>query len=559
MRNLSYRLQKLQKTALLFFVLFITTHTKAQIRSGYEYKNNCLKTEFTSFGIDSTCETVAWFIDSATTPVSKLSHFTHSFPKAGTYKVCLSVYNFCTRYDTMYCKSIKVVDCNSCDSIETKLKITKDSSVCGKYQFDAYPKNSNTLKVTYSWTFGDGNKSDNDDPLYTYSKNGTYRPCVTITAVKNGKSCSKTLCETLEVKCHTTNSKCQWKEKNMYIEHQCNTWVFNAPEYEDSCMSYKWTINGKSYNNRKVTVTFEKKDSFDVCLELKSLCWNCDTLICTTINNDCLPNTKKCTWENVGIGHSVNKDICGKVIFEANYIRDTCVKTEYYFDGKWYAGRIFDHRFTSNGRYKYGFRYKNTCTGCDTTIYQWVEIGCFQDGSRKCDWSRMEIGYHNLGDKTEENCRKYLFQANGLDDSCMIYKMKIVHDNTNIYLESGKSHSYTFENDGYYNVCFWAKNECLNCDTWVCKTVYIKCGTASNKNFLKNKIAPSPNPVKNVLTLHNDEPLEIEIRNTFGQLIVSQYVNKNAQIDMRDLPQQTYVLLAKDSEGYVFTHRFIKE
>ena len=132
MRNLLDHLHKMQKTALFIFALFITTQTQAQIRSGYEHKNNCLKTELKAFGIDSTCETVAWFIDSSTTPVSKLTHFTHSFPKAGTYTVCLSVYNFCTRFDTMYCKSIKVEDCNSCDSIETKLKITKDSSVCGK-------------------------------------------------------------------------------------------------------------------------------------------------------------------------------------------------------------------------------------------------------------------------------------------------------------------------------------------------------------------------------------------------------------------------------------------
>lgn len=549
----------LLKSTLFLFLLFTTIQAQSQIRSGYEHKTNCLKAEFKAYGIDSTCETVAWFLDSARYPFSKLPKFNYSFSKAGTYTVCMSVYNFCTRHDTMYCKSIKVEDCNSCDSIETKLKIKKDTSVCGKYQFDAYPKSSNSLKVSYSWTFGDGNKSVYSNPLYTYSKNGTYRPCVTITSVKNGKTCSKTLCETLEVKCDTTKSKCQWKEKNMYIENQCNTWVFYAAKYEDSCMTYKWIINGRSYNDRMVTISFEKKDSFKVCLELNSHCSGCDTLMCTTIYNNCLPNTKKCTWENVGIGHSVNKDICGKVIFEANYIRDTCVKTEYYFDGKWHAGRIFDHRFTSNGRYKYGFRYKNTCTGCDTTLYKWVEIGCFPDSTKKCNWSRLEIGYHNLGDDTEENCRKYLFQAQGYEDTCMIYKMKVVHGNDIIYLESGKKHSYIFENDGYYNVCFWAKNECLNCDTWVCKTIFIKCGTMSNENFQKNQISPSPNPVKNILALHNEEPLVIEIRNLLGQLAWSQSVTKNAEIDLSNLPQQTYILQSQNTKGYRYTYRFIKE
>jgi hypothetical protein len=53
--------------------------------------------------------------------------------------------------------------------------------------------------------------------------------------------------------------------------------------------------------------------------------------------------------------------------------------------------------------------------------------------------------------------------------------MKIVSGNTMIYFETGTNHTYTFKENGYYNVCFWAKNECLNCDTWICKTVYVNC------------------------------------------------------------------------------------
>jgi hypothetical protein len=67
--------------------------------------------------------------------------------------------------------------------------------------------------------------------------------------------------------------------------------------------------------------------------------------------------------------------------------------------------------------------------------------------------------------------------------------MKIVSGNTVIYFETGTNHTYTFKENGYYNVCFWAKNECLNCDTWICQTVYVNCKdtTPINKCSLQGK------------------------------------------------------------------------
>ena len=632
-----------QKISLVLFAFFTIAYSNAQVKTGFGHQSKCLQTSFSSYGIDSACETVAWFIGNSNTPISKQPYFSYTFTKAGTYTICMSVYNFCKRYDTMYCKSITVSDCNNCDSIETKLKINKDTTVCGKYYFDAYPKTSNTTKVTYAWTFGEGSKSDNDDPNITYSKNGTYQTCVTITAVKNGKTCVKTLCETLKVDCHSTQNKCNWKEKNIYINNQCNSWVFYAPYYDDSCMSYTWTINGKTYNDRYVTVSFEKKDSFEVCLKLKSSCTGCDTSMCTVIVNNCLPNTEKCEWSNVGIGHSVSKDICGKVIFEANAMRDSCIQTEYYFDGKWYSGRIFDHRFTQNGTYKYGFRYKNTCTGCDTTLYKWVEIGCFEtkkcdwknigighsiskdicgkvifeanyindscviteyyfDGkwysgrifdhrftqngtykygfrykntctgcdttlykwveigcfeSKKCDWSRFNFEYRGYAGN-DQNCLKYIFSSTNFEDSCITQKMKIVRENTVIYQETGRVHDYTFEKNGYYNVCFWANNECLKCDTWVCKTVYVNCENADISELKSLQIQPSPNPIQEELSLHNVSPLKVEIRNTLGQIVWQKNVEPEAKINLSHLTPQTYILTVSDSQGNYTTTKLIK-
>ena len=558
MKNVTSLLRILQKNLFLLFAILATLSLEAQVKTGFEHKSNCLQSSFSSFGIDSACESVAWFVGNSTTPVSKQDHFNYTFSKAGSYTICMSVYNICKRYDTLYCKTITVSDCNYCDSIETKLKISKDTSTCGKYRFDAYPKSSNSLKVSYSWTFGEGSTSDNDDPSLTYTRNGTYNPCVKITAEKNGKTCVKTLCETIKVECSNNKPKCSWKEQNIFFNNQCNTWVFNAPFYEDSCVEYNWTINGKTYSKRIVTVVFDTKDSFEVCLKLKSLCTQCDTQVCTVVYNNCLTSTKKCEWGNVGIGHSIKNDLCGKVIFEATAQKDTCISTEYYFDGKWYSGRIFDHQFKANGRYKYGFRYKNNCTGCDTSIYKWVEIGCFNDSTKNCNWSRLKMAYHGTSGSSEDDCRKYVFQVQGYEDSCNIYKMKVVHQNTAIYQETGKTHNYKFEKDGYYNVCFWAKNECLNCDTWICETVYINCNSAQTQSFENIQVAPAPNPVNDILKLNNVVPLRVEIQNVLGKVFWSNAVGINAEIDMSSLPNQTYVFYAIDDQGNRYMHKLIK-
>lgn len=368
----------LQKILFVFFAFFATFSVKAQVKTGFEHKSNCLQSSFSSFGIDSACESVAWFIGNSTTPVSKQDHFNYTFSKSGTYTVCMSVYNICKRYDTLYCKSITVKDCNQCE------------------------------------------------------------------------------------------------------------------------------------------------------------------------------------WGNVSIGHSIKNDLCGKVIFEATAQKDTCIKTEYYFDGKWYAGRIFDHQFKANGRYKYGFRYKNHCTGCDTSIYNWVEIGCFSDSTKTCNWSRLKIAYHGTSGTGEDDCRKYVFQVQGVEDTCNIYKMKVVHQNTNIYQEMGQTHNYKFEKDGYYNVCFWAKNECMSCDTWICETVYINCNSAQTQSWEKTIIAPAPNPVENLLKLNNSIPLHVEIRSVLGTVVWANFVGPKAEIDLGLLPNQTYILQAWDELGNRYTQKLIK-
>lgn len=596
------------RTALILFCLafFFDGELQAQNRHSVGVTTNCLDVTLNAKYIDSSCESVAWYVGTNTQPVSKNLVYKTSFSSSGTYKVCLQVYNFCTRWDTTICTTVTVKSCaDPCDSVEKKLYIFKDSSKCGKFSFKAKPLYNSGYKPTYNWSFGDGTSSSNDDPSHQYSRDNSYKLCVEVKYSISGKKCSTTLCETIKVQCGNT-SNCSWKEKNIYASNNCNKWVFEAPNYNDSCMQYKWTINGKYYYDQTARVEFNTKDSFVVCLTLKNACTGCDTSICRIISNDCLPN-KKCNWDeyDLSIGHALNKEKCGAAIFEATYQKDTCIKTEFYFDGKLTAGRYQTRQFTKNGRYKYGFRYVNHCTGCDTIIYKWIEIGCFESKkcewpekigfsinkndcpdikiwinefmdscyeygvrvngkaatidktyrrlfrykipengkytvcvtfynnctgcdtvicksfttdcikAKKCDWSDLQLYYN----PTRENCMKYIFEMTNYRDSCVKQKLKIVSGNTIIYQEYGRVHDFLFKEKGYYNVCMWAYNECLQCDTWVCETVHVNCEKSANATLKEGKIQISPNPNNGNFSFHNQEPISVSIFNLQGQSV----------------------------------------
>lgn len=459
------------KHSLMLSILafFIQTNSFSQVRTGYEYKTNCLEVNLQAFGVDSSCESIAWFIGNSNTPAGRNEYLSYTFSSAGTYKVCMQVFNFCTKKDTSYCKEIKVEGCGTCDSVSTSIKIVKDTTKCGSYRFVAYPMPNNTNNFSYQWTFGEGSSSIKRESNFQYLQNGTYKACAKINFQVGSKNCERTHCETIEVKCH---------------------------------------------------------------------------------------ETKKCNWEGIGIGHSASRDICGKVIFEANALKDSCVSVEYYFDGKWYSGRIFDKRFTSNGSYKYGFRYVNQCTGCDTTLYAWAEVNCFTQN--KCDMSSMNFEYVGYA-ANSGNCRKYVFEAKRYEDSCMVQKIKIVHENTVIFQETGRVHYYTFEKDGYYNVCFWAKNECLNCDTWVCKTVYVNCANAAVTQVNAPVLSIRPNPATSSIMVDFPEISSIQILDALGREI---YIDKKGikhEISIVDWNTGVYHVRVIDQSGKVYVSRFIKE
>jgi hypothetical protein len=569
-------MKKITPTIIKSIFLFLSTTIFSQFTAaqnskvGFTVKTNCLEVYAQPYYLDSNCESVEWWID--TSLYARTDNFSHKFKTAGTYSLCMKLKNSCKKWDTTICQKVTVTTC-PCDTTKISMKIVKDTVTCGEYKMYASPASSSSQKYSYSWNFGDGTSSTSYDPIKQYKSNGSYTPCLEVkwTLPNTNNTCTRKVCDKITVSCSSANTKCDLSRAKISYSNKCNSFTFEATNFSDSCVKTYWLIDSVKYFGRLANVKFNYKGTYDVCMYVVNSCYKCDTMICTTVKNECLPS---CDWSktNVGMGYTKSKT-CGEVVFEANNLQDTCISYEFIYGGQAInKGRLTTHKFTKNGNYKVGYRFYNRCTGCDTTVWKEVEIGCFE--TKKCTWpsnlgftvklvecpyirvtmnefdmadscytykvvvnnseatqskdnpgifnyklpkngkysicvyfknwctgcdtllckdfstdcikTTTKCNWRNAGFEYSSKCRSYLFEAYNLDDTCNRYQFKITKGNSSTWLTPGRVQDYKFPSNGYYNVCLKIMNSCKNCDTIICKTVYVNCTDSTVKCNWKN-------------------------------------------------------------------------
>lgn len=443
-------------TKLLFslLVIFMTGHAaKAQNAPGWNYGTQCLKLTAYAVGVSGpdSCVKIYWQANGTTTTGSQ---FSYTFPKAGTYQVCMKVINSCRKWDTVICKSIKVDSCksNPCDAFKPSFTWKAD---CRKVKFVASTGMNSTTGVTWQWTFGNGATATTGDPSITYVKDGVYKVCLIGTWKIPGTTtvCKKEYCTEIKISCgEPCNIKGDFKF-TIGQNGQVKFWASSNTGY-----TYDWSFGDGSYGTGKdPNHWYKKPGKYNVCVRICDKTKRCCTTICKTIiiEEPCRLQGSF-TWKYLGsntfkfYGYSSNNN-------GASY--------QWSFgDGTTGTGKDPQHTYSKPGVYTVCVTIISANKRCKIQICKKVVI----EAPKRCDWSKAGFG---MGATLK--CGVWNLEAYNLSDPCISYQWTINGDPVDSM--GGRLKTVTFPENGVYKVCLKLINNCKKCDTVICKEVKIDC------------------------------------------------------------------------------------
>lgn len=151
-------------------------------------------------GSTSTGTILGWHWDFGDGDSSFDQNPVHQYASAGTYQVCLDIYtdNNCT--DT-YCETITYASAGSswCDADFSYAYDTTINCVYG-YQFTNFSSASGNV-IAWTWDFGDGNTSNDQNPTHCFSAVGIYHVCLDILT---DSGCVSSYCDYVQVQNQAT-------------------------------------------------------------------------------------------------------------------------------------------------------------------------------------------------------------------------------------------------------------------------------------------------------------------------------------------------------------------
>ncbi len=302
---------------------------------------------------------INWFWDFGDGTTSTLQNPAHTYAANGSYLACLTITTSdnctSTRCDTIVVNCIGQPTCTP--FFQYTLGLCPDVLF-----FDGTTASGNI--VSWNWNFGDGGASTMQNPQHTYTANGNYLVCLTITT---DDSCSSTYCDTIPINClqqSTCNAGFQ------YTLGQCpDIWFFDgSTSSQYPIVEWDWSFgDGGTSTAQNPTHTYAANGNYLVCLTITTSD-SCVSSYCDTIPINCI-QTPGC-----GAGFNTWNSVCPNYTFtDTSWATGTITNWFWDFgDGTTSTLQNPTHTYTSNGSYLACLTIytSDSCTStqCDTVV-----------------------------------------------------------------------------------------------------------------------------------------------------------------------------------------------
>lgn len=256
--------------------------------------------------IDTSLMSFSWDFGDGDT--STLKYPSHTYP-SGSYTVCMQL-----TYTPQGENCIKTI-CDTlvvysiCDSLTPTFTSTTSGlntlNFAPSYIYNGFGT-LDTTKVTYKWTFGDGDSITQKNPVHSYFNSGTYNVCFELIYQTQQGTCSKTVCNNVVV-----SSICDSISTSFETTYQYpNTFLFTpfinytGPGTLDSTNSnYSWSFGDGSASSQEVPIhTFTPGEHY-VCLQFNYQLSGvtCIHIQCDTVSTTVFASINELSLNNVKV------------------------------------------------------------------------------------------------------------------------------------------------------------------------------------------------------------------------------------------------------------------
>lgn len=223
--------------------------------------------------------------------------------------------------------------------------------------------------TSWSWSFGDGTGSYEQNPVHSYNAPGYYDVCLTIS--DSAGTCQDTYCAEIYV------GEWQLDCEAYYYYYPADTmgsgWTFNNVQFVDASIgnpdSWYWEFgDGQTSSEQNPIHYFNEQGLYEVCLTITNSGDSCISTFCDYIEiyNDTLPGCV--TW----FDYSINDLDVDFVAFTEGMQGDT----EYFWsfgDSATATGMQVSHTYTESGYYFVTLTASSA--GCTTTYAEMLWVG----------------------------------------------------------------------------------------------------------------------------------------------------------------------------------------